>query len=255
MNPVPFILLAISLPLLLGGCGEKATVETVTKTKPVDEAPINSIKYKITGDEVTITSCDKKASGTLTIPATIEGKTVTSIGKDAFGYCGLLTSITIPDSVTSIGAKAFFHCYSLTSIIIPDSVTSIGNEAFRDCTSLTSITIPDGVTSIGNNAFWRCSSLTTITIPDSITTIGSSAFGYCSLLTSITIPDSVSVIGLAAFHGCRNLTTVNFLGDAPRVSDFPFSINEPTTIYRKADAKGWGPTFGRKPVKIITEKP
>jgi hypothetical protein len=276
MNPLPFILLAISLPLLLGGCGKKE--ETVAETKPVDEAPINSIKYKITGDEVTITSCDKKASGTLTIPATIEGKTVTSIGnnafwfctsltnitigdsvtsigKDAFGYCGLLTSITIPDSVTSIGAKAFFHCYSLTSIIIPDSVTSIGNEAFRDCTSLTSITIPEGVTSIGNNAFWRCSSLTTITIPDSITTIGSSAFGYCSLLTSITIPDSVSVIGLAAFSGCKSLTTVNFLGDAPRVSDFPFSINEPTTIYRKADAKGWGPTFGRKPVKIITEKP
>ena len=226
------LLLAITLPLLLGGCGETKEVELVAEVKPVKEAPINLIKYKITGDEVAITGYDTEASGELTIPATIEGKTVTSMGKDAFGYCSLLTSITIPDSVTSIG-----------------------NEAFRDCTSLTSITIPDGVTSIGNNAFWRCSSLTTITIPDSITTIGSSAFGYCSLLTSITIPDNVSVIGLAAFSGCKSLTTVNFLGDAPRVSDFPFSINEPTTIYRKADAKGWGPTFGRKPVKIITEKP
>ena len=29
MNPVPFILLAISLPLLLGGCGEKAKLESV----------------------------------------------------------------------------------------------------------------------------------------------------------------------------------------------------------------------------------
>ena len=33
MNPVPFILLAISLPLLLGGCGEKTTVETVAEVK------------------------------------------------------------------------------------------------------------------------------------------------------------------------------------------------------------------------------
>ena len=34
MNPLPFILLAISLPLLLGGCGEKATVEPVAEVGP-----------------------------------------------------------------------------------------------------------------------------------------------------------------------------------------------------------------------------
>ena len=36
MNPVPFILLAISLPLLLGGCGEKPVAEV----KPVEEKVI-----------------------------------------------------------------------------------------------------------------------------------------------------------------------------------------------------------------------
>jgi len=41
MNPLPFILLAISLPLLLGGCGEKESVgevkpeEAVVETAPV----------------------------------------------------------------------------------------------------------------------------------------------------------------------------------------------------------------------------
>ena len=34
MNPVPFILLAISLPLLLGGCGGKDEPTTETKPKP-----------------------------------------------------------------------------------------------------------------------------------------------------------------------------------------------------------------------------
>ena len=39
MNPLPFILLAISLPLLLGGCGEKPVAdvkpeEPVAETKP-----------------------------------------------------------------------------------------------------------------------------------------------------------------------------------------------------------------------------
>ncbi len=42
----------------------------------------------------------------VTIPSSINGKKVTSIGDDAFFECTSLTSITIPDSVTSIGYYA-----------------------------------------------------------------------------------------------------------------------------------------------------
>ncbi len=164
----------LSLPLLLGGCGEK-------EAKPVDP----NLKYEIKGAAVTITGCDKKASGTLTIPATIEGK-----------------------SVTNIGEKAFSICMSLTSITIPNSVTSIGKGSFQACTSLTSITIPDTVTSIGFGAFFNCTSLTTVT----------------------------------------------FLGDAPKAGNAVF-LNATPTIYRKAEAKGWGDTWGKLPVKLISEKP
>ena len=104
MNPAPLFLIIVILPLLLGGCGIE---EPVAEVKPVKEAPINSIKYKITGDEVAITDYDTEASGELTIPATIEGKTVTSIGEKAFTGCTSLTSISIGDSVTSIGDGAF----------------------------------------------------------------------------------------------------------------------------------------------------
>ena len=34
MNPVPLLLIIVTLPLLLGGCGEKATVEPVAEVKP-----------------------------------------------------------------------------------------------------------------------------------------------------------------------------------------------------------------------------
>ena len=138
----------VLLPLLivLGGCSK---------------APV--LKYEIKDDEVTITGCDQKASGKLMIPATIEGKPVTSIGNYAFQWCTRLTSITIPDGVTSIGDWAFKGCSSLTSITIPNSVTSIGSGAFFSCTNLTSITIPESVTSIGEEAFLFCTSLTAVT--------------------------------------------------------------------------------------------
>jgi len=205
MNPLPLLLLAISLPLLLGGCGEKS--ETVTKTKPVDEAPINSIKYKITGDEVAITDYDTEASGELTIPATIEGKPVTSISE-----------------------RAFMSCISLTSITIPNSVTSIGGNAFNECSSLTGITIPDGVTRIG-----------------------AGAFSGCKGLTSITIPNTVTSIEAMAFYNCEGLIAMTFLGDPPVLGVLAFK-NATPTIYRKPEAKGWGKTFGDRPVKLISEK-
>lgn len=58
------------------------------------------------------------------------------------GYNGSDTEIVIPSeidgkSVTSIGGDAFAACTGLTSIIIPNSVTSIGYGAFSDCTGLT----------------------------------------------------------------------------------------------------------------------
>ncbi|MDC0201326.1 leucine-rich repeat protein [Verrucomicrobia bacterium] len=266
MNPLPFILLAISLPLLLGGCGEKEAVPV----KP-------NLKYEIKGDTVTITGCDKYTSVALTIPATIEGNPVTSIGRVAFSYCTSLTSIIIPDSVTSIGEMAFFQCISLRSITIPDGVTGIGRFAFYNCTNLTSITIPDGVTSIGKQAFFSCSSLTSVTVGDSVTSIGYSVFSGCSSLTSIIIPDSVTSIGQNAFMGCKSLTritipdgvtsivreafgdctsltAVTFLGDAPEKVGRVFSRATPT-IYRKPEAKGWGDTFGGRPVKLIGEVP
>ena len=202
---------------------------------------------------------------------------VTSIGHSAFSDCINLASITIPDSVTSISEAAFINCANLTSITIPNSVTSIGSWTFSECTSLErviisdklksiewwvfsgcrnlkTITIPDSVTSIGNFAFDRCSSLKSVTIPDSVTIIGQSAFDRCSSLKSLTIPDSVTIIRDAAFFNCKSLTTVTFHGDAPKVGNDVF-LDATPTIYRKPEAKGWGETFGGRPVKLISEKP
>ena len=165
------------------------------------------------GNVAMISGLSPDPIGAVTIPSTLGGYIVTSIG--SFYNCRGLTSVTIPDSVTSIGDSAFEGCSDLTSVTIPDGVTSIGSFAFRDCSGLTNVTIPDGVTSIGYYAFRGCNSLTDVTISASVTNIGSSAFDYCS-----------------------NLTRVVFKGDAPDISTSPFS--EDCTLYVRSQSKGWG---------------
>ncbi len=143
-------------------------------------------------------------SGALSIPNTIGGRKVTSIGNrlNVYRECTNLTSVTIPSGVTSIGEAAFVECTALTNVTIPDSVSSIGRTAFYGCSGLTGITIPDSVTNIGSYSFGFCTGLTRITIPSSVSSIGSVAFYRCTSLTNVIIPDSVISIGENAFEAC-----------------------------------------------------
>ena len=196
--------------------------------------------------------------GAVTIPDTINGYQVTSIGDSAFYSCTQLASVTIGTNVTSIGSYAFEYCYSLTSITIPNSVTSIGVQAFEGCASLTvisvdtnnpsyssvrgvlfnniqttlvqypprkaetSYTIPNSVTSIGDSAFSDCDSLTSITIPNSVTNIGDSAFYRCTGLNSSTIGNSVTSIGDSAFYLCTGLTSITIGNSVISIGDSAF---------------------------------
>jgi hypothetical protein len=96
----------------------------------------------------------------VTIPATIDGLTVTSIASGAFIENEAVTNVIIPNTVTSIGQAAFWECFYLTSVTIGTNVTSIGQQAFEYCEDLTSVTIPASVTSMGDYAFGYCYYLT-----------------------------------------------------------------------------------------------
>ena len=167
-------------------------------------ATYGDLTYEVQNDgTIKITDCDGNASGALTIPSTIGGKKVTSIGYHAFYDGSSLTSITIPEGVTSIDSYAFDDCSSLTSINVSENnknYCSVDGVLFnKDKTELiqypikkegTSYKIPNSVTSIGDSAFRRCKNLTSITIPEGITSIGYDAFYMCSSLTSINVSEN-----------------------------------------------------------------
>ncbi len=188
-------------------CGSGSAAEQYAKD--------NNIPYEVIVDGFSVTELSdstveiKKYNGKaadVTVPNSLGGKTVTSIGDYAFYSCKSVTSITVPNSVIKIGNGAFCNCTGLASITIPNSVKSIGHSAFDSCKSLTGITLPNSIKSIGENEFLLCTSLTSITIPNSVASIDDWAFYGCKGLTSITIPNSVTYISDAAFDECGNVT-------------------------------------------------
>ncbi|MCZ7636485.1 MAG: leucine-rich repeat protein [Verrucomicrobia bacterium] len=163
--------------------------------------------YKVENGSVTITRYTGPG-GAVTIPDTVQGLPVTSIGDGAFnGYTGL-TSVVIPNSVISIGFGAFQNCSSLTGVTIPDSVTKIGPRSFQDCTRMKNLTIGRSLANIDEEAFAGCRALTSIVIPDSVTHIRNFAFAGCSSLVNLTLGSNLSHIGVWAFAGCAQLVSI-----------------------------------------------
>ena len=176
----------------------------------------------------------------VSIPSTIAGKRVTSIGDWAFHDCTNLTSVTIPNSVTIIGDYAFGGCSSLINVAISNSVISIGEAAFVSCISLTNITIPNSVISIGSGAFDNCTNLTSITIPNTITSINDGVFWYCESLSSIVLPDGIISIGLSAFKGCANLTNITLSNHVKSIGECAFEeCNALTDVYYNGTKSEW----------------
>ena len=170
--------------------------------------------YQINGDTAEIYNGGSPAitpspTGAVVIPATLDGKPVTSIGPMAFNGSSALTSVTIPDSVMSIGYEVFSGCSdSLFDTTTIPGVVLVDGWAVGNTGSLSGNLNLTGARGIGSSAFSDCTNLTSVTMPDSVTGIGSHAFSGCSGFTSVTIPGSVMSIGSYAFHGCTNLTSV-----------------------------------------------
>lgn len=143
----------------------------------------------------------------ITIPDTIDGKTVVKVGDNAFAYSNV-EEIVLPETVTEIGASAFSCCTSLKSVTLGSGVTVLGDDLFNNCSALTNIQLPDGVTEIPYGAFSGCSMLESFNF-DNITAIGAHSFVGCISLTEIDIPSNVTSIGDGVFADCLELKSVS----------------------------------------------
>ena len=177
----------------------------------------------------------------VTIPDTIEGITVRSIGENAFKGNSTITKVVFPDTLQEIHVGAFMDCTNLSIVRFPKSLYSLSANSFANCEKLKSITIPnvsgryngqsynqfqvltqtvtdeDGkyvYTDYGDlekySSFEGCNNLETVVFEEGTIVIPRYLFQNCIAITSVTIPNSVEIIGSGAFRGCSNLETVVF---------------------------------------------
>ena len=192
--------------------------------------------------EVHLYQCKDKI---IIIPSAHEGKIVSAIAVNGFGYQSQIKKVIIPDSVSVIGETAFCNCENLESVTVGGSVTTIGNTAFYGCKKLTSLDIRSvgsigesafaycsglleinvsGAREIGDFAFEGCGNLQTVSFPDTLTSIGQYAFKNCNALQTVVLPNGLTSLGVGAFTECNKLKSVTVGNLLTAIEDYTFSM-------------------------------
>lgn len=167
--------------------------------------------------------------GDLTVPTTLGGYKVVSIGAGAFSGASTLKTLCIPDGISTVSANAFANCPNLTSVEISSTVSYIGSRAFAGCTSLSNVILkgtpatiePDAFQEsgwinsdssefviLGDTLFKYNGTAENVVVPDGIRSIASGAFAYNTSIKSVTLPEGLQEVGTNAFVHCYFLSDI-----------------------------------------------
>ncbi len=144
------------------------------------------------------------------------GSKLTTIDQNAFGGCGLLNSIQLPNQAITVGDYAFYETDNL-SVLDLSKVTKVGAYAFA-FSGLKNVDL-SSVTTLGEGAFYGNASLKTVKLAANVK-LGDYAFADCAVETVDLLGDAI--IGDAAFSGCAYLTAFDFADVTGKIGDFAF---------------------------------
>lgn len=200
-------------------------------------------------NEVIITGVTDRNITEVSIPETIDGKSVCIIGEYAFADCSNLQNVDL-GSVKELKSYSFSNCTSLKEIVFPKELLTIGSNTFSGDYNLKKINmyyndgkmkcseafINSGVDTVVieeryakiknlkginiKNVIFKnigtidrecqgMASIENIQIDDSITWISDYSFKNCTGLKSINLPKKASIVGKYLFDGCTSLKKIN----------------------------------------------
>jgi len=233
------------------GDGTKtAKCDGCDKTDTIDEYDFATIfTVNSTGETVTGLTALGKTLSSITIPAKINGISITAIDGLSFAYCENLEEILIGKNVTAIGTEAFYCCDNLRNIKVGDDNGNYkaidGNLYTKDGKALiqyaigktdNAFTVPAGTERICEGAFYNCRNLKSVVISDSVIAIENDAFGVCENLESVKIGNGVAAIGDKAFSSCISLQKAVIGSGVVSIGNLAFSdCYRLVEVYNKSD--------------------
>ena len=204
-----FLIFFIMILLIIGLSGKVLAKDKYTATSNINGVIVNW-EYELNdSNRIENLKCTNptELTGNITIPNTLDGKTVISIGSEAFKSATNITGVTVSDSIKTIGYSAFKNCTKLNRIDLAN-VTTLSFDIFENCTSLMEVTIPKTLKNGSTTPSLNNSSIKNINFEDGLTTIPTCLCANTGI-TEITIPDSVKEIGYNAFKNCTSLEKIN----------------------------------------------
>ena len=188
----------------------------------------------------------------LTIPDSIDGKTITTIGALAFSsYCPIEpVKIVLPNTLTTLENQSLESVKKVTEYIIPKNVSIIGDFVFTDCDNLKQIKVnPENYSFSDDNGvlynkektvllYYPTAGEAEYKLPKTVTSIAKYAFYYTKGITKVVLPASVEEVGEGAF-AASNLQKIYFKGDKPDFEDYVFYDLDNTVVFYPKGNKTW----------------
>ena len=163
-----------------------------------DGAPEDNYLYAVSEHAVKLQKYFGEERAIVRVPATVEGKPVTTIDEKCFEDRSEIEQVILPDTVSTIEYRAFYGCSSLREINFPESMRKIGGWAFAH-TGLENVVFPDGLQQLGYGAFYSCAHLESVVLPEAVDKLGENTFRLCPRLKRVTISAPEQEIHIQAF--------------------------------------------------------
>lgn len=205
--------------------------DRIQKEIPLPEEVVEGFRVKRFIDGYEIVGLAEETPH-LHIPASLNGKKIYKIGREAFKGATFKT-VEIEEGIIRIGVEAFMDLKGAKEIVLPSSVDEISTYAFVDSSfekivfrgyvpkclcpfvgmeNLKEIVFPEGWKSICFRCFWLNPSLEELHLPEGMEEVSGQAFNKSDSLRIVHLPKSLRTIWNDAFYRCKKIEKVIYHG-------------------------------------------
>lgn len=212
-------------------------------TASAEELASGDYGYVLLEDGTVKITAYNGSEAAVTVPDTIDGRTVTVIGAGAFDQAATVESLVIPGCVKELETGAVSLCAKINSITIQEGeLTELTSGSIKSCAALKKVSLPSNVTAIGT--FEQCLALDSIAVASgnkslkSVDGVVYSAdmkalvkFPQGKKFAEYYIPTSVTKIANNAFYEVQSPVKVYIPLTLKEIEGLPFAYSKVTLYY------------------------